>query len=350
MFIGLVSMNNLDGMEQTKASGATSNRYLYTLNCQAILEKFDTISRTSISTVDLTKRSTIGSAHNDEVNSVEGCLNYGAAYQAETSVFYTVAPTKGSIGRNARGFYIFAFHIPDLQAPAPIGLPGKYDLWDFPMLMTERLGQIGLIAHNRYDHVSHGDLVSASRPIDLPGSRLPTANDVFYELDLSAYHFTDAELAGPTNKLAYQPLERSGDTELIKVPSPKQGWAWIIVDVSGHRLIRLNLPFHGMDRSVHLSPGGHVVLAQEASYSPAGAPMTKGRLALIDAGTGDVIKTWTDPALDRKYILTVTPKGQMVYYGGGSTIFVPLDGSYSGEPVIDIRQRALGPYFFYADR
>jgi len=346
---GLVSANGIYGNAQTKTSGETINRYLYTLNCQATLEKFDTLSRTSISEVDLTKRSTIGSAHDDEINSVEGCFNYGVAYQRETATFYTVAPTKGSIRRNVRRFYIFAFHIPDLQAAAPIDLPGKYDLWDFPMLTTERSGQIGIIAHNRYSHISHKRLIPAGMPTDLPGSSPPTAH-TSYELDLSAYHSTDAELTASTNKLAYQPLERSGDTELIQVPLSKQGWVSVIADAEVRRLTRLNLPFHSVDDSVHLAPGGKVILAQEASYSPAGALITKGRLALVDTGTGAIIKTWTDSALDRKYILAITPHGEMVYYGGGSTIFAPLDVHPSGEPVINLRRRSHGPYFFYADR
>lgn len=350
--LSLVGTSSDYGNAQTKALTEASTRYLYILNCDATLQKFDTLSRKQIFTSNLAKYSRFIPTHGSQANSVvDGCSTFGVAYQAKTAMLYTVAPTTGSMEPGAvRHYRILSFRVSDLKPAIVINLPGKYDADDSPTLTTDRSGQIGVITHNRYSRIAQGRLVPADWPSDLPGSHPPTSDDTFYELDLSTYHSSDAQLTGHTDRLAYQPLERSGNAVLIKVPLSKQAWGWVLADAATRRLMHLNLPFHSTDNSVHLIPGGQVVLEQEASYSPAGASFTKGNLALIDVGTGAVIKTWTDPALDRKYILTITPQGEMVYYGGGSTVFVPLGvHPSSGEPVMKLGA-PFAPSFFYADR
>lgn len=354
LLIALVAMRGMCGAAQSKTLTEKSPRYLYILDCVATLEKFDLLSRKRLSTVNLAKHSTLIPTHGDQANSVvDGCSTYGAAYQAKTAMLYTVSPTTGSIEEGAvRHFRILAFRLSDLKPAAVINLPGKYDYDDSPTLTTDRSGQIGVIAHNHYSRIEHGRLIPASMPSmpsDLPGSRPPSGDHTLYELALSAYHSTDAQLTGRTDKIAYQAFERSGDTVLIKVPLFKQGWVWVVADAATYHLTHLNLPFHSTDDSVHLAPGGKVILAQEASYSPGRVSMTKGRLALIDAGTGAVIRTWTDPALDRNNILTVTPQGEMVIFSDEPTTLTPIDIHPSGEPVIDLRN-SPGPYFFYTDR
>lgn len=352
-FILLLIFLSVMGADAQAKSAQVANRYLYTLNCNATLEKFDTLSRKKISTSDLTKHSKLIPTHGNQANSVvDGCATDGASYQAKAGTLYTISPTTGSIESGAiRHYRVLSFRLSDLTPAGVINLPGKYDADDGPNLITDLSGQTGVMAHNSYSRIVAGRLISASMPSmpsELPGSHSPSDHNTLYELDLSTYHSSDPQLAGRTDRLAYQPFERSGDTVLIQIPLSKQGWVWVVADAAARSLTPLNLPFHSTDTSVHLAPGGKIILAQEASYGPGRISQTKGSLALIDANTGDVIKTWTDPALDHNYILTITPHGEMVYYGRVPMTFASIDLHSSGTPAV--RCHPDSPYFFYADR
>lgn len=122
-----------------------------------------------------------------------------------------------------------------------------------------------------------------------------------------------------------------------------------MADTATHRLTRLKLPFQTTNDSVHLGPGGKAVLAQEARSSPGRVSLTTGRLALFDVVTGTVTRTWTDPALAHRFILTITPPGDVVSFYGESTVLTPMDIHSSLEPVVKL-SNSDGPYFFYADR
>jgi hypothetical protein len=349
LLVALVA-SGMYGNAQVKTE--VGNRYLYTLNCDATLEKFDTLSRTKVSTSDLAKHSRLIPTHGDQANSVvDGCATDGAAYQAKNAMLYTISPTTGSIEPGAiRHYRILSFHLPDLKPGTVISLPGKYDDDESPTLISERSGEVGIITHGHYNRIANGHLIPAkmpSLPSELPGSRLPKSDDTFYELNLSTYHSNDASLTKGMDKLSYKAFERSGDFVLIRTILPRQGQTWIVADTASRNLTSLSLPFNTTDSSVHLAPGGKFVLVQEASYSPARVPLTKDRLALIDATTGSVMRSWTDPALNRKYILTVTPSGEMVYFGGGATIFSSLNIHPSGDPTVKCGPES--PFYFYAD-
>jgi hypothetical protein len=99
-----------------------------------------------------------------------------------------------------------------------------------------------------------------------------------------------------------------------------------------------------------LAPGGKILLVQEATYgSVEGSSATKGRLALLDVATGTVRRGWAEPNIIGGFVLTITPRGQMVYFRGDTTRLMPLGLNFPSERVITLGY-SPGPAFFYADR
>ena len=134
LLLVFVPVCGMGTIAQAKAVSRTATRYLYILNCDAILQKFDTVSRKQVSMTSLAKHSSLIPTHGGQANSVvDGCSTSGAAYQAKTALLYTVSPSTGSIEPGAiRHFRILSFHLPDLTPAAVINLPGKYNDGDSP--------------------------------------------------------------------------------------------------------------------------------------------------------------------------------------------------------------------------
>lgn len=205
---------------QAKAVSRTATRYLYILNCDAILQKFDTVSRKQVSMTSLAKHSSLIPTHGGQANSVvDGCSTSGAAYQAKTALLYTVSPSTGSIEPGAiRHFRILSFHLPDLTPAAVINLPGKYNDGDSPILKTDRSAQIGVMGYDGYRRIVQGRLVLADTPSDPLESYPSTSNALPPSIDLSSYHATGEGLENGPGMLDYTPVERSGDTVLLQSP------------------------------------------------------------------------------------------------------------------------------------
>lgn len=350
ILVAMMVTSGIYGSGQKKDLAKASPRYLYILNCGATLQKFDTFSRHQISSSNLAKHSKLIPTHGDQANSVvDGCATYGVAYQSETSMLYTVVPTTGSVEEGGfRHYRILSFHLPDLTPSGVIELPGKYNEGDIPILKTDGSAEVGIIDHDGHRRILHGRLVAANTTSDPMDGYPSTSNALRPEVNLSSYHSTNVGSASNNKAPAYTPVLRSGDTVLLQFLPADEGWLWAVANTATHRLTRLDLPFQTTNNSVYLIPGGNATLAQEA-HLDSGAPVTTGHLALIDTATGAVTKTWTDPALAGKFILTITPQGNLVSFYGESTTLVPIGIHPSGEPVLNLRN-TLGPYYFYANR
>lgn len=346
----VMMMGSIDGHAQKKGLTGATPRYLYILNCGAILQKFDILARHQLSTSNLAKYSKLIPTHGDQANSVvDGCATYGAAYQADTSTLYTVVPTTGSIEEGAfRHYRILSFRLPSLAPADVIELPGKYSEGEIPILKTDRSAQVGVIEHDGYRRILHGHLVPANTISDPMDSYPSTSSALPPEVNLSSYRSANEASATNNSVPAYTPVLRSGDIVLLQFLPADRGWLWAAANTRIHRLTRLDLPFQTTNNSVYLIPGGDAAVAQEAHLN-SGVPVTTGRLALIDTGTGTITKTWTDPAFAGKFILTITPQGDVVSFYGESTTLVPIGIHPSGEPVLNLRN-TLGPYYFYANR
>lgn len=283
------------------SSAPATGRYLYVLNCEAQLDKLDTVTGRKVTSYDLAKRTPLVPKI---VGSLDGCLAYQVRYDAATALFYTVVPKQvQSKADGTKDYRVLAFTVPLIRFAKQ--LPGGKDLAEPPLL----------------DDLVRGPVV---RP---DSTRLA-------KLDVST-------LAAENRQTQNQVLESSGDSFLLRLfTADPQELVLAVADTRAKRLTRLQAVPATTALKVHLAPGGGYVLVEESGTD---------RLAIFDAKTGLKVKEVTGAGVGAQYFLAIAPNGKAVYHSGDMFRFVNLGLRLPSVPVWPSTGMEV-PGVFFADR
>jgi hypothetical protein len=295
------------------ASQSSSGRYLYVVRCDAVVDKLDTRSNPKAESYELARRPGAESLIPEDDGTLDGCLANQAAFDPDSSIFYTIVPT--SIQTRDDGtmdYRVLGFSVPALRLVKT--LPGGESLDLPPHLVLDS----GIRALKDEEWSPQTDLdLSKTTP---NGQPIPN-----------------------------QILESSGDAFLLRIFGRSVDELILAVAHRGSKdLVRLQGVPSTVAPNVHLAPGGDEVMVEVTAGGDSISAKT-GTLALFDARTGQKEKELSDPHVKSLYYLAISPSGKAIYHSNHTYWFVDLGETFDGPPVT----RPLpgdNPGLFFADQ
>jgi len=332
--------------------GKQKEQFLYILDCGAILHKFDVLAEKLISNTDLSQKTRLIPTHGDVTGStIDGCAANGAAYFLQDATFTTLALTTASMDENGKQRYcLLQFHLPDLRPVRSVPVPGSYE--SAPKLEMSSTGTVKVITSASTFSLTD-DKLTTGREEDktfISGSRTVLGGPML-DVDVAGYDLSRLNLNSQPTHLVYVPLERSGNSVLIQFIRQGQGFAYAVVDTVAKQITELNPGFNSTADNFHLAPGGQEVLVQESLY-PRGMQVaqTTDKLAIIDAKTGAVLRTWNSiVAAHASAVITITPAGAAIFFSDDRYHFVRTGSKFPDQPIYPLDDKRPSSYF-YADR
>jgi len=292
---------------------APAGRYLYRVTCDAELSRFDTLEKKKTGQYELASRPGADGLIPFPMGVLEVCLANGIVFDPVASKFYTVVPTRLPKGDElGLSYRLLSFSVPGitLAAQAPAG-----DELEHPPRLELAAGRVRVIS---------------------PDEPLVT------DMDLS--DFTPERHATP-NRI----VESSGERVLLSL-SEKDALVFAVADRRAQTLVRMQSIPRTDHNSIHLSPGGTVVLVEEVSEP--GRPASKtGRLVILDAGTGRFVKAFYEPRIIGLFYHGMSPTGVALYQDSERDELISLGMTFPAEAVLvsPLAEFAGNPAFF-ADR
>lgn len=141
-------------------------------------------------------------------------------------------------------------------------------------------------------------------------------------------------------------VETSGDAVLLRVFDPDQvTLTFAVADSKRKTLVRLQGLVPTLAGFAHLAPGGSAVYVEEATGTIK-ASVKDGKAFLYDAATGRRSREIEDPRIPSLYFLSITPMGQVVYFGNERYSTVNLRLRFSTDVVRTSHSKA--PAYFVA--
>jgi hypothetical protein len=290
-----------------------AGRYLYRVTCDAEIARFDTVEKRRTDQYPLATRPGADGLIPVPVGVLEVCLANGILFDPVASTFYTIVPT----------------HLPRGDA-----LELSYRLLSFSVPSITLTAQAS--AGNNLEHPPRLELAAGQVRVVSPDQPLVT------DIDLSG--FAPEHHAVP-NRI----IESSGERVLLSL-SEKGTLVFAVADRRAKTLVRLQHIPRTDHNSIHLSPGGTVVLVEEISEPGRPAPKT-GRLVIFDTGTGGIVKALYEPRIIGLFYHGMSPTGVALYQDSKRDELISLGMTFPAEAVVvsPLAEFAANPAFF-ADR
>jgi hypothetical protein len=229
---------------------------------------------------------------------IDGCLAYHPVFDSADGTVYLVAPTApGAKADGTRDYRILGFSVPDMKLVKTLPAPSNQ---------------------------------SEAPYLELAPDRSPRAVPATEWRAVTALSLTD--FAPNHEALPNQIIESSGDRMLLRIfaESPTE-LRLAVADAKAKTIVRLKSPPPATVPRAHLSPGGDIVLIE---ISEAGKVTEKtGKLALIDANTGTLLREMAGDHVRDQNFLAIAPNGKAVYYKGESYSFVDLGRTFGSQEV-----------------
>ena len=334
---------------------SSQSRFLNVLGCAADLNEFDTQSGKLLRTLDLANRTKLIPTRGTFSDSiVDGCATYGAVYASDRGLMYTLSPTAGTQDENLKQHLrLLSFKLPGLELSGFTLIPTALPL--NPVLRLSASGEPEILSDGHKYLFTGTRIVAAGLAspgsISIPGSRTSKTGTEFPELNLRLYTMrNNPDKLGDT--LTYEPLEEASGFLLARVYTTVGETHFAVINPGLMSVTFLASTVSSTEKCAHLMPGGRSVLVQEAYFGEKSSPVpdTTGKMQLIDAASGKVQQTWTDPLAAHYYFLIMTPGGKMLLYSGGKYQLLPAFGSYPIEAVENLVEPTIQSSFFYAGK
>lgn len=291
-------------------AAAPAGRYLYEVNCQAELARFDTVEKKKTHEYDLTKRPGVEGLIPISVGVLEVCLATDLVFDPVASVFHALAPTRVEPSADGKHSYrVLSFSVPGI---ALVGRSPAGNELDFPPRLALAAGGVRVIPPDE-----------------------PWVTDV----DLSGFEHHSRALP---NRI----VESSGTRALLSLIENGVS-VFAVAERSSKTLVRLqNAPMTDLN-SIHLSPGGTHVLVEEISMPGRPAPKT-GRLVVYDARTGRAVKAFFEARTIDLFYHGMAPTGVALYQDSERDELVDLGITCPAQAVVlspHAEFAALGVFF-----
>lgn len=260
-------------------------RYLYVVNCDAQIDKLDTVTESKVLSYNLAARTGKLKLIPTDPGVLDGCLAYQARYDPAAAVFYIVAPKQVRQKSNGtKDYLLLGFSLPRVllvkQVSAGKGLPEPPSL---------------------------DDLVPYSGGVRPDSARLA-------KLDVST-------LAPDHQQIQNQVLESSGDRYLVRLfTADPQELVLAVANLRTKQLTRLQTLPATTALKAHLAPGGSHVMVETSDAN---------RLLLYDSTTGHQVKELAAALIAGKNYLAIAPDGKAVYRSANAYQFIKLGLRFS---------------------
>jgi hypothetical protein len=292
-------------------SPPAAGRYLYAISCDARVGKFDTLAQQKLNDYDLAERTGKEQIIPRGKGTLDVCLANDLAYDADTFIFYVLAPLQARLKPDGTMDYrVLGFSVPGLQLVK--NLPGGDSLSIPPHLQIGPAGAVKAVKDSEWSPLT--------------------------DLDLSSF-------APDGKRLPNQILEVSGDAVLLRLFTANQNELSLAV---AHRqsktLVRLQDLIATAAPNVHLAPGGSEVLVEDTGSGP--KVVKSGKFSIYSAKTGRLIKTYSDPRVKDLYFLAISPTGKVIYSSMDNYWFQDLGRTYPADAVMRPFSSARPGLFF----
>jgi hypothetical protein len=289
--------------QENMLAAGQGQRFMYTLDCSAELDKFNALTGQHIDHTELWRKTRQVQA--------EVCSMSSALYLPQENVFLTIQKTSGFETRSKKQSYLLLrFQLPDLRFLGSVSMPVLHDDQDIPRLEFSSMWVVQVITREKAYALAGNKLIPVPR-LEKPriaGSHAVEGHSDMQEMDISGYDISGLKLDPQVKALEFRPLTDSGTVVLIEYMNPNEGSGYAgyaAVDTEAKRIVALHPGFATAENDYFtLAPGGKAVLFQEYK-DHAGTD----RLALLDTSTGAVLLTFSDPAMIQGGVWAITPSG-----------------------------------------
>jgi hypothetical protein len=319
-----------------QAKTTATPRYAYVTSCFGALSRIDLVLQRELTTVELQSRTKLIPSGGDTAkSSVDGCAIRGAAYVPATGLLYTLAPTTGAYRPGGRYFRLLWLHLPEASFAGSSELPNPLSEEQEAALGVQTADNGTVLVHaGGWLQFTGEHFASTAAPEAATVAGVKPQQDGMWQVETAGFHTATAE---KRTSLTGELLQQSGATSLLWLP----GESALALSSSAKTLALLQPGFPTTQSSVQLSPGGEVVVAQEAKSSNIGVPITGTRVALIDASDGKVTQTWNDTTLSGTHALFISPNGSIVFFGKGHFRFLKTAHTFPNMPVRSLASPTL---------
>lgn len=290
-------------------------RFLYVIDCEARVDKLDTVEGTKLASIALAERSPLVPKVQSAQSGLDGCIAESVLKDATGNLVNVIVPTTTRVdSEGKRDFQWLTFALPDWTfvsaKPAGAGLEQP------PFLQREGGGAVSVA--------------------------LAESRNTPPELNWRDYKNTAAVLATTI-------LQSSGDTSLLSVFTTDKSRFTVGLANQRTRVLTLlaDLPSTTVT-NVHLAPGGDYVLAEITE--PNSSPINRtGALRLYDA-TGKSVADVRDEAIRNSAFVALTPNGSAVYRSGSEYRFIMIapKGTRFGNAAVTQSSLELQPGLVFA--
>ncbi|MGI4831108.1 MAG: hypothetical protein ACRYFU_23395 [Janthinobacterium lividum] len=325
-------------------------RFLYILDCGPDLQKWDTKQGRLLKEVSLDKRTKLIPTHGDAAGStVDGCAASGVTYSPTQHALFVLSPTSGSVDSNDKQSYrVLGFKLPEVSYFSAVRIPGSYE--DTPQLDLSPAGAPEVCRSLRCLAIVEQrtvPLAASGIPAILGAMPLPSGGG-FFQLNLHGFQTVGFGSEPAPRALVLVPLEASGSVVLVEIVRPGKTFAFGVVDTQRKTAVLLAPGFETTNDSVHLAPGGGVVLAEESIFNRGvQVPHTTGRFSLLKTQDGSTLGARNQSAPSEGSFVTITASGSLVITrGDGKTVFVSLGMTFPFAPIRSYREGVGGSYAY----
>lgn len=276
-------------------------RFLYVVDCEAQVDKLDTVKAERLTTIALAQQSERVPKVASAQSGLDGCIAESVLQDPTTKAVSVIVPTTTRVdSEGKRDFQWLTFALPD---------------WT---LVSVKPAGTGLVQPPFLDRDAAGALVV----------KRAEERNVTVEVDVHGYQNADGVLATEL-------IESSADTALLRAFTGEKSR---FVLALANRRTRVLTPLRDLPNTtvgnVHLAPGGQFVLVEVTRPGSASVRRT-GALRLYDAA-GNAVRDVTDQGSPDSVFLALTPNGLAVYRSGRDYHFVKLapEGTHFGTAIV----------------
>ena len=276
----------------TPKQAPVSERFLYVVDCEARVDKLDTVDGKKLATIALAERSPLVPKVQSAQSGLDGCIAESVLPDATGKQVSVIVPTTTRVNSEGkRDFQWLTFALPEWTFVS--AKPAGTALEQPPFLQRDASGAL---------------VVKRAEERSLPT-----------ELDLREYK-------NATTVLANTIIESSGDVSLLRVFTAVK--SRLVLGLANQRTRALTLLVDVPTTTVtnvHLAPGGDYVLVEVTEPTDGkSAPIRRtGALRLYDS-QGKSVADVMDEGSRNAAFLALTPNGSAVYRSGGDYRFVTL--------------------------
>ena len=277
----------------TSKEAATSERFVYVIDCEARVDKLDTVAAKRVASIALSEKSALVPKVASATAGLDGCIAESVLHDAAGQVNVLV-PTTTRLDQNGkRNFQVLTFALPE---------------WSFVSAKAVGSGT---------EQVQFLDRDQAGQ------FRVTTFADRVAATDIDLRDYQKIGDAAKTSVLANSIIESSGGVALVNLFTADKSRQ--VLALADQRARTLNQVFDVASSAammVHLAPGGAFVLIEmmDAASTP---PRRTGALRLIDAN-GKIVNEMADAEIRDHDFVTLTPNGYAVYVNNRGYLFVPI--------------------------